>query len=121
LSLVFRVNDLFDSRALFATCFLDPVHHRHDGRMLFAQALHELDQECVWEIFRFPSARSERHDVRRLQRSELEQLVGELVGFVALGAARAMAIARRRRFSTSASRKVMATAHSSPIESGATV
>jgi hypothetical protein len=45
-----------------------------------------LDQECVWQLFLFSeSLVDQRHDVRRVEGSELEQLVSELVSFVALG------------------------------------
>ena len=56
LSLVFGVNDLFDSRAFLREVFFDPVHYGHDGRMLFAKALHELDQERMWQLFLFPES-----------------------------------------------------------------
>ena len=68
LSLVFGVNDLFDSGALGGDLFFHPFHHGHDGRVLFAKPLHELDQERVWQLFLFSeSLAHERHDVCRLQ------------------------------------------------------
>ncbi len=87
LSLVFGMDDLFDARALFRELLFDPVHHRHYGRMLFAQALNELDQECFTYFFSFAVSLVEgRHHACRLEGSEFEQLIGEFVGFVAFSA-----------------------------------
>jgi hypothetical protein len=73
LALVFAVNYLLDAGALLRQLLLDPVHHRHYGRMLFAQALYELDHKRLRQLFSFAESFGYCwHDARGLKRGELE-------------------------------------------------
>ncbi len=53
--------------------FFKPLSNRHHRRILFAQALRELDHERLRNFFAFAEAfGDQRHERRRLARGEFE-------------------------------------------------
>ena len=87
LALVLFLHDLFDREPFFGELLLEPLHYRHHCRVLFTQALRELDDERAAERFAPGHAGSEqRQQLVGLTLGLFEELVGESVRFVTLGA-----------------------------------
>ena len=110
-------NHLVGRRPLGAQLLVEPDQGRHDRRSLVTKPLDELHGERAAQ--RDVIQRSQ-NIVRVLSRptAQAQQAVRQLVGLARACRERTISCDSRRRFSTRATRRWMATAQSSPMVSG---
>ena len=120
LALMFLLDDVVGRGSLGGQAFVQPAKRRHDFRVLIAQPLDQLNGEGGWQ--RYPI--EGRKTISAGSPSWLptpSKPVGQRIGQLTRGLRTlTMSSARRRKFSTSTIRSVMATAQSSPIVNGCT-
>ena len=120
LALNFLVDDLVGGGSLGAQSVVQPAQRRCRVRIAVAQALRQLHGE-LRRPWRLLETCQDRGRGLRSAIGRAQYAVAERVDELDLpAAALPISSARRRRFSTSVMRRVIATAHSSPMVSGCT-
>ena len=121
LGLPIRPHKLFDGETLLGNALLQPTIREGEVGTLALQVTRDLGKESARQRRIGPRhVRHHQDQVGRVLLDDLHHPLGPVVGRVSIAPAPAIRTATRRRFSISASRNMIGTAHNSPSFSGCT-